>query len=398
MKNLRNKLLGISRNVGFFIIGVAVVAFLMFYHLITITPGFSQKEIDVYNSAKSASAITSNLVNTPYKSAVFISMKVFGPEVGLRYVGALIGIFTVVVFYFLIREFYGDPIALATTTMFATSSLFLGMTRTATPNVMLLSLMAILATGAYIKFGKRNDISWLLATFVLGFSLYVPGMILFVVPIIIWQFNFIRDSLSKVNTKLIIVMSLILGLLITPLIFSIATEPSIIKEYLGFNEVISPVSTMLKYAGVTVLSLFVMSPVDSAYWLGRQPVLDVFATTMFVCGTYSFIRKYKLNRLWLVIGVLFLSVLWIGATTNRYAIIILLPFIYLIVGAGIRLLTDRWFEVFPKNPIAKYLGVSLLAIAILASINFQLNRYFIAWSNHKPTKEAFSQQIPKNIQ
>lgn len=394
MKNKRKSLLGISRNAALVFVGVAIVLFLMLFRLVSLTPGVSDKEIEVYNSASSASAITSDMVNAPYKAAVFISTRVFEPYFGLRLVGAIVGISAIILFFLLVRHLYGNPIGLATTAMFATSSLLLGMSRTATPNIMLLSILAISAIGAYLRFGKRPELAWIVGVFVIGLSLYVPGVILYLVPAIIWQFRYIKSSLEKLNTSLIITISLIFGVLVTPLLFSIVQNPSIIESYIGLKTPLESIVIMGKYAAVSVISIFARSPMDNAYWLGRQPILDIFASAMFVCGAYSYIKKYRLHRMWLVLGVAVLSIAWIGITTNRYSIIILLPFIYIVIGGGLRMMADRWLEIFPKNPIAKYIGFGLLVIAITSSINFQLQRYFIAWPNHKPTIEAFSGQLP----
>ena len=394
MKNLRKSLLGISRNAILTIIGISTVLFLMLFRLVTITPGVSSKEVAVYNSANSANVIIENMVNAPYKAAMFASTKVFEPYFGLRFVGAIIGAIIVILFFLLIRYLYGNIIGLATTAMFATSSLFLGMSRTATPNIMLLSVLAITSIGFYIRFGKKPEKAWIIGAFIIGLSLYVPGVILYIIPAIIWQFKHIKTSLEKLSTVMIVVVSLIFGILVTPLLFSIVQNPSIILGYIGINTPLEPILTMAKYAGVSIVSMFVRSPMDHAYWLGRQPILDIFATAMFTCGAYSYIKKYRLHRLWLVLGVAVLSIIWIGITTNRYSIIILLPFVYIVIGGGLRMMTDRWFEIFPKNPIAKYIGVSLLTIAIAISINFQLQRYFIAWPHHQPTIDAFSEQLP----
>lgn len=394
MKNLRSAILGTSRDVILAIAGVAAVLGLMLYQLVSLMPGLSVNEVAVYNSAHSPSAITDNMVNAPYKSAVFISTKIFEVDFGVRLVGALVGTLAVILFFFLVKELFGTLIGLATTVMFATSSLLLGMSRTATPNIMLLSLLAIIAVAAYIRFGKRTDIGWITAAFVIGLSLYVPGIFLFVLPVIIWKFKYARDSIKTINKPAIITASAIFAILLIPILLSLITDPAIWKGYVGINGELNTITIMAKYAYAAVASIFVISPIDSAYWLGRQPILDVFATAMFICGAFSLIKHYKLDRLWLILGVAFLSIVWIGATTNRYGVIILLPFIYLVIGAGLRMLTDEWFSVFPKNPIAKYIGAGLLVIAIAVSVNFQLHRFFVAWPNNEATRQAFSEQTP----
>lgn len=393
MKKLWTSILATSRTAILGIIGFSLVAGLMLYRLVSLTPGLAPVEVETYYSAQSLSTIFENIVNAPYKIAIYISTGVFDSAFGLRLVGAAIGIVTIILFYLLVRNLFGNLVSLASTAMFASSSLLLGMSRIANPNVMLLSLLAVVATGAYLRFGKRPNFSWILAAIVAGLSLYVPGMIIFIVLAIIWQFKHIRQTFEEVKAPFIIAASIIFGLICAPIIVSLIRDPGIWRDFLGFNETFEPLKEMGRYTATSVLSLFVMSPIDNAYWLGRQPVLDVFATAVFVLGSYSIIKNRKLDRLWLLLGIISLSVVWIGATTNRYGIIMLLPFVYIVIASGINMLGSSWLSVFPKNPIARYAGLSLLGAAIVLSINFQLHRYFVAWPNNKSTQAVFDQHL-----
>lgn len=393
MKYTKNALFGISRNIMLSMLGLLIVSFLMLYQLVTITPGLSSREIDVYNSANSLSMISSDLVNAPYKLAVLISTKVFTPELGLRLVGAIIGIVSIMLFYLLISNLYSKFIGIATASMFASSSLLLSVTRMATPAVMLLVLLSIISCAVYVRFGKKQDIAWLISTFVIGLSLYTPGILLFLIPVVIWQYKRLKTRFIELDKNTRILSILIILVLVAPLLIGIATRPATLLELLGFSKHIEPIITMVKYAGVAVASISVISPADSAYWLGRQPILDVFATAMLVLGAFSLIVQHKLSRFWLVAGIALLAILWIGLTTNRYSIVILLPFIYLVIGSGIELIYTRWQEIFPRNPLAQFLGTSLLVIAIFFSINFQLRRYFVAWPSTISTVETFSEHL-----
>lgn len=394
-KKYWNILLATSRAVLLGAASVAALGGLMIYRLSSLTPGISGAEAGTLMSASSLGAIGNNMVNAPYKLAVFLSTQLFDNTFGLRLVNALLGVLAIVIFYLLVRRLYSSLITLATTALFATSSLLLATARQATPHVMLLSVLALIGVGFYLRFGKRSDIGWLLAVFVIGLMLYVPGMAPFIIAAALWQFRQTRFSFEQLKPPVIAIASVMLGLLCAPLIISLIRDPSLWRDYLGLPETFEPFAEMLKYAGTAVMSLFARTPVQPDFWLGRQPILDVFATTMFVYGAFTLLKQYKLDRLWTLGGIFFITIIWIGATTNRLGIILLLPFAYVIVGIGMQQLINKWFSVFPRNPIARWLGGLLLAAAVILSVNFQAYRYFIAWPNNQDTKAAYSLQYPR---
>lgn len=394
MKKMWNVFLAMSRTMLFAILAVIAVIILFLFQLKSLTPGISQAELATYDSARSVSVIVDNPVNAPYKAGVFVSTHVFDSAFGLRFTGAIIGILSVVIFFLLIRQIFDPLVAIATTAMFATSSYLLTMSRSALPSVTLLTLLGIVAIGYYIRFGKRKDLGWIGAAAILGISLYVPGMLLFLLPLAAWQFPQIRKSFERLQPPIIIIASVTFGLLCVPLFVSIVREPALWREYLGIPSGIAPITEMAKYSATAIASLFIMSPKDPSIWLGRQPILDVFATAMFIYGLVAIAKQYRLDRFWLVAGVFLISILWIGFTTNRYGLILLLPFTYLVVGHGLQRLIRQWRSVFPRNPIARYTGAVLLVITIAASVNFQVHRYFVAWPHADETKQALQIQFP----
>lgn len=374
---------------------VAAAAGLMFWRLSRLAPGLSPAELDTYHSAESLGAIGDHMVNAPYKLWLLINTSLFDSVFGLRLAGATVGLGTIILFYLLVKQVLNARVAIITTAMFATSSLLLSVSRQATPNAMLLSLLAIIAAGFYLRFGKRTDWGWLTVVIITSLSLYVPGMLFFIVPAMAWQFRHVRKTFDRLDTRIIVAASIVMGVLCAPLLISLIRDSNLWRGYLGLPEQLAPLSDMAKYAGTAVVSLFARSPHEPTFWLGRQPVLDVFATVMFVYGLYALVKQYKLDRLWTLGGVFVLALLWIGITTNRLGIVLLLPFVYLIVGFGLQRFIDQWLSVFPRNPIARGTGWILLLVAVCIAVNFQAYRYFIAWSNSDTTKAVFTQHYPR---
>src|SRR5690606_6040119 len=98
----------------------------------------------------------------------------------------------------------------------------------------------------------------------------------------------------------IVASSVIFGILCAPFIVSLVRDPGLWRAYLGLPAELATVIDMLKQAGTAAISLFAFSPVDVRYWLGRQPILDIFASAMFVLGIYSLVKQHKLDRLWTI--------------------------------------------------------------------------------------------------
>ncbi len=379
-----------SRATLLAIAGIVVIVVLMGYRLGSLTPGLSQPELDLYESANSVSSIVDNPVNAPYKSAVYLVTRPLDTAFGLRLTSAVVGALSVVLFFALARKLFSSQTAIATTALFATSSLLLHTARLADGRVMLLSLLAIVSIGYALRFSKRSELAWPVAAAIIGLSIYVPGMILFIIPMALWQFRHVRRSFEQLNTPVIALSSALLGVLVVPLIISLIREPSLWRDYLGLPADLQALPEIGRGALHAAASLVAISPSDPVRWLGRQPILDVFAATGLVLGVITLLRSFRLDRSWLMLGAFLLGIAWVAVSGQHSNIIIILPFLYLVVGFGIDQLLQQWMNVFPRNPIARTAGKALLLSAILLAINFQVVRYFVAWPNNDQTKAAFT--------
>jgi 4-amino-4-deoxy-L-arabinose transferase-like glycosyltransferase len=394
MKKLWNVILAMSRATLLTIIAVAALGALMGYRLGNLTPGISEPELATYESANSLGEILDNPVNGPYKSTIYLVTRVFDNSFGLRLTGAVIGALSVVLFFLLARKIFNTMTVLSVTIMFATSSLLLHTARLATGEVMLLSLLALICAGFFVRFGRRPRLAWLLASAVIGLSLYVPGMVFFVAVAAAWQFRRVRGSFEQLQHSYIAASSALLSIICAPIIISLIRDFSLWRSYLGLPATFEPMIEMARNSLQALISIFVITPADPVHWLGQQPILDVFCVVLLCLGLLGITKQYKLDRLWALLGIFVMSIVWIGVTGNQWAIIILLPFLYLIIATGLQQFMNQWLDVFPQNPIARTTGRILLLAAVVLSVNFQLQRYFVAWPHADATKAAFTQTLP----
>lgn len=108
-------------------------------------------------------------------------------------------------------------------------------------------------------------------------------------------------------------------------------------------------------------------------------------SVMLILGIYAYRAGYYPTREKLAFGatVLALIAIIIG---NVATIALVIPIIFILIANGISYMLQSWFTVFPRNPVARSIGIILLIIVILMSCYYQLQRYFIAWPNTEPVK------------
>jgi hypothetical protein len=143
-----------------------------------------------------------------------------------------------------------------------------------------------------------------------------------------------------------------------------------------------------------VLAPFFRSPLLPELHLGRLPLLDIFSTTMFLLGIYYYAVRFT-NRRSLILFSSFVLLLLVIPLSPIYILsaTILMPLIYICIISGIVELLKQWFSYFPRNPLARSLGVALVVIAIGFTSFYHLERYFIAWPNTPDTKNVYVVQL-----
>ena len=132
-------------------------------------------------------------------------------------------------------------------------------------------------------------------------------------------------------------------------------------------------------------------PVEPLINIGRLPVFDIVSGVLFLIGLNAYLRKLKLDRTRVMIGAALVGI-GIGALgQTTVAVIMILPFVYSVVAAGIEYLLDEWYTVFPRNPVARSFGMLLITTAVLFSIYYQLTRFFVVWPQAPETRTVYTQ-------
>lgn len=371
----------------------AGLAGLLFWRLGSLVPGYSTSEVQTYNASLEPSALLDNPINAPFYLAVH-GLGFLGDHsyILTRIAATVLGLTALVLFCWLLHRWYGTRTALLGTLMFGTSPWLLHTARLGTPDVLLFILLALVVAGVWLK--RTNNPFVLLFCFLLaGVSVYIPGMIWFIVLVGLWEWRHI-DFIFKRHLWAVGLGGLIFMAALAPLAWAFYNAPALAKTWIGLPAEGWPdIIGVLQNIAEVPLALFFSAPENYETWLGTLPILDAFAAAMLLLGSWLYIKHSRLAR-----AKLFVPVMVIGwglvALGGAVSMSILVPFVYIIVAVGVGFMIDVWLNVFPRNPVAKTLGFALISAALLVSINFQLRSYFIAWPNTPETREIFSIRPP----
>ena len=367
-----------------------VVASLLFFKLGTLTNGLAETEIASRNSALSLREILNNPLYAPYKFFQYVLLKFdYQNAWTLRAISAVIGAGTVGLFYSILRQWHTRRMSILSTLLFATSAWTLHVSRLSTPDVLQFMLLGLLATGLWMLHTKRQGAVLLFGGLVSVLCLYVPGLVWFVIASIIWQRQRIVRLMREVSWQKLDAVILILLVGVAPLAYGLVIHPELITAWLGLPaQFPSPDQYLINVAGVP-FHLLIQGPKNPIIWLGNAPVLDIFAGILALLGAYNFYLQRRLDRSRMFLAILLLGTVLIGFN-GPVNLTLLLPFIYLLVASGITLLLQQWFTVFPRNPLAKWIAVSMLTMVVSLTVFYQLSSYFIAWPQAPATRQHFT--------
>ena len=368
--------------------------FLLWFKLGSLTGGISSSEATAQSHLAlrdiSFKSILDNPLFLPYSLVLYALQAVglHGPT-ALRGVSALIGSLSAVAFYLLIRKWHSPRLAIFGTLLFATSSWFLHLARYGSTDILYVGIIPVLLTGVWLQQSKyrRTMLAFVLVASTL--YIYVPGMIWFIIITGIWQVKRLINEMKRVNWWYNVIIAAVGILLLFPLFWSLFNEPDLLLPLLGLPAGIPVLPDVLHNAVRIPLQIFVKGPDNPAIWLPGTSYLDIFTSIMLIIGIYWSIFRFRLDRVRITFGVLLLGSLLI-IIGGPVPLAILLAPLYIVITAGMTFMLQQWYTVFPRNPIARTTGTLLLTLAVLVTVFYHINHYFIAWPNTPSVRETFS--------
>lgn len=393
MKRLRRFMMEGWQPILLYGIAIAGLVLLFMYKIGSLPAGLSQNEIQALGSAQTWQAVLNNPLYAPHKVLILTLQTIgFHDKAVLRGVSACWALITTGLFFSILKRWYPKRIAILGTLLFTTSTWYLITSRLLTPEILQSGVVILLAVGGWLRYSHARISPVLLAVGSAAILFYIPGMLWLLIGAAIWQWPNIKIALKESSVLIAFSLTLLFLILIGPLLFAIVRNPSLGRELVGLPSSMPSLQQVIKGFVDIPLALFLRAPLDPVHWLGHLPLLDIFSTVMFGLGLYSFYFQLRLDRAKLLFGAGFIISVLI-ALSGTLTLTMLLPLVYIVVAAGLSLFLRQWLTVFPRNPLARTLGYSLLIIVVLAACFYQVSRYYVAWQHTPATKQAYSHTL-----
>lgn len=362
---------------------------LLYIRLGSLLPGYSPNEVATFQASSSFEQIFNSPFNAPFTllthGLTYLSTHSF---LLTRLTATVFGLITLVAFCWLLSHWYGNRTAVFGTILFGTSAWFLHTARMGTPDVMLFSILTLVACGVWLK-QTDNSTALLLCFAAASALLYVPGMIWLLLMGVVWFYKTI-DRMFKKHLWIVSLGGFMILSAIGPIAWAIYRSPELWKTYTGLPAEGWPQMMQILHRLYEIpLNFFVrFQDASPASWLGQLAILDVFGIAMVFLGGYVCLKHWRLGRV-RIIGVVTLSGLLLASLGGSVSVSVMVPFVYMIAAIGLGFLLERWYRVFPRNPIAQGLGIGLVSLAVIAASSYYLRHYFVAWPLNQQTRTVY---------
>jgi hypothetical protein len=372
-------------------LAVAAIGWVLLYKLGSLTGGLSRTELTTATTPLGWHGIYHDPLYLPLKalrSAVFFVFPDHGQTL-TRLPNVVFGALAVAAFGGLVRLWHGRRTGVLMLAMFAAAAWTLHVSRLASYDVLYFWTLPTLACSHFLlrKYTDRWYV-WYGNIVVWGLLLYIPGLIWFVLLDMIVQRKFLLDGWRQHGRWWQRILSIVLALAWLPLLIHGLRTAGQLKLWLGWPEHLAGGSELAKqFAGIPV-HLFIRGPEYPELWLGRAPLLDVFALAAFVLGLYFYVTHLKAGRTRYLIALGFVGFVLVGLG-GPVPFSLLVPLVYMVAATGLAYLLRQWLKTFPNNPLARGLGVGLIAFAVALSCLYSYRAYFIAWPHTAQTRATF---------
>lgn len=370
-------------------IGALFTLFLFTFRLSSLNTGMNKYEINTISSSSSLTDLINNSSNLPYRFFIYLTNSIYPHHIFFyRLTSVIWALLFIYIFYLVIKKKFGPNIATILGLLLMTSAWVLHTSRTAVPDVLYLSTILIFWFREYLKENRNLNKLFLVLVSMIVFYLYVPGMIWIGLIGILWQRKIIKELLSRLERKYILLIGFYGLLLSIPLIFSIVHQSSNLLTIIGLPNSFPNLLKTLTNLLLLPYNILISMHQNSILWLGVAPLFDFFTSSLVLFGLYRYIREWPNNYIKIIL-VTILVASFLYALGGPVTITMLIGSLYLIAATGLSFLITKWFRVFPKNPIPRILGSLLIILAVFVAVIYNTRSYFVAWPNNSKTSQYY---------
>ncbi len=304
-----------------------------------------------------------------------------------RLASVVVGILVIAALYWIVSTWHGYKIGLLASAICLTSFGFLAISREATPisSQLLVTIFLVIA----IDLIKRNpgfkSLLFLVAVF--ACSLYVPGAVWLIIAALALTYKQIMEVFGQLSSSLRLTIIGTGLLLITPIANFLIRFSSMsnLATWLGYglNGKVHALKEFLTNFLHTPMTLFIHSyAINPISTLGHLPLIPIAYSALIVVGLITYITRIS-NWRWRTL-IFLLGASWLLCGFNVISPLSLIPLLSICGATGIAYILKEWYSVFPRNQIARAIGL-IVAVGVLSLGAFYgVRSYIVAWS-HTPS-------------
>jgi hypothetical protein len=312
-----------------------------------------------------------NPINAPYKLLDFVFFRINPHNATLARLASVVFALTAVALFFSIMyRWHGKRTAILATVLFGTSSwlLHVGRLGVGGGTLVLVPLILILFV-SWLNATERHGSALVCMAIVTAFALFTAGAVWFLAASYLLAWKTISKHVAAVRQREKVLSAVILVVALAALGYAVYRSPHIYKEWLALPTTFPAPLTLIRQWLDSAAFLFVRGPYAPDAWLAHTPLLDVFTEAMAAAGGYFYVTHYKNLRSHMLAAFLAIGSMLV-ALNGAAAMSFVVPVAYLIAGTGLTYALHEWLRVFPRNPIARGVGVGPGATAQLRSQPF----------------------------
>lgn len=354
------------------------------------TNGLGPAEVDSRSESQDISQILKRGINAPYYLVQYGLLQIIPNDtMALRGASVTFGFIILACLFGFLRSWFGRFIALAAGLLFITTPWIILASRTAGPYIMYLWLIVLIALFLWVSRARSNHgFWWIMLCLGTGISLYTPGFIWLLAIATIAMNRSISQLIQMIKVPYLITGLTLLILIFIPLVLALTLEPSRIKDLMLIPQKWPGPLEILNSIGWSAVALFWQTRDAVDIGVDRLPILNILQTALVVFGLYALSSRAK-SVTYVMVGLLAFSVLAAGVNQNQHLLLLGLPATAVFMSAGLRYLFLEWRRIFPLNPFAYGLAVSMIGLIIIAQLLYAGRYTLLAWPHTKETKSTY---------
>lgn len=357
-------------------------------------------ELQTLQNSASWHEVLSHALFMPYYALQHLSHLLLpGHSVlALRLPSVLFALSAILALLYVMRRWYGQRTTLFALFLLASSAALLHIGRLGTPDISFvtgLSLLIAVHVGMQHCNGRRRvALGW---AAVVSVALYLPGLWWFVLAESWWQRKRLAKFFAGQSWLGRLSIPFMMIVLLTPLGYNLLTsfDASTLLGLLGLPALWPSMHAVIENSAAAILFISVRTPAEPALWLGHLPLFGALMTVGFIAGLLFYGMHWRSERTQ-QLGVYSLITLLLLAASGPVTRALALPLLFLLALGGIAYLLHLWLRRFPKNPVARSVGIWLVAVATALTCAYNLRQYFIAWPHNAETRAVFHITPPRN--